>query len=95
MLHVQQAHTHPPRFARLHVMWLQGLHNIFGALTNALCMPVNQYSPATRHLLLEVYAGVAALYVHIMAVNAAAARFYMLQGFTCEQEESSNQAHYR
>lgn len=42
-----------------------------------------------------MYAGVAALYVHIMAVNAAAARFYQLQGFTCEQEESSNQAHYR
>ena len=40
-------------------------------------------------------AGVAALYVHIMAVNTAAARFYQLQGFTCEQEESSNQAHYR
>ena len=41
------------------------------------------------------YAGVSALYVHIMAVNGAAAKFYELQGFMCEQEESSNQAHYR
>ncbi|KAL3143216.1 hypothetical protein ABBQ38_002070 [Trebouxia sp. C0009 RCD-2024] len=39
--------------------------------------------------------GVAALYVHIMAVNEGAKLFYELHGFTTEQEESSNQAHYR
>ena len=52
-------------------------------------------APLLQELIQRMYAGVAALYVHIMAVNAAAARFYRLQGFTCEQEESSNQAHYR
>lgn len=39
--------------------------------------------------------GVEALYVHIMAVNEGAKLFYELHGFTVEQEESSNQAHYR
>ena len=40
-------------------------------------------------------AGVDALYVHIMAVNEGAKLFYELNGFTVEQEESSNSAHYR
>lgn len=39
--------------------------------------------------------GMDALYVHIMAVNEGAKLFYELHGFTTEQEESSNQAHYR
>lgn len=39
--------------------------------------------------------GVEALYVHIMAVNEGAKMFYQLHGFVTEQEESSNQAHYR
>ncbi|DBA74993.1 TPA: hypothetical protein ACH3X1_010336 [Trebouxia sp. C0004] len=39
--------------------------------------------------------GVDALYVHIMAVNEGAKTFYQLHGFVTEQEESSNQAHYR
>ncbi len=30
-----------------------------------------------------------------MAVNEGAKVFYQLQGFVTEQEESSNQAHYR
>lgn len=42
-----------------------------------------------------VVPGVHALYVHIMAVNEGAKLFYQLHGFTVEQEESSNQAHYR
>ena len=42
-----------------------------------------------------VYSGVEALYVHIMAVNEGAKLFYELHGFITEQEESSNQAHYR
>lgn len=41
------------------------------------------------------FSGVEALYVHIMAVNEGAKLFYELHGFTVEQEESSNQAHYR
>lgn len=42
-----------------------------------------------------LYSGMDALYVHIMAVNEGAKLFYELHGFTTEQEESSNQAHYR
>ena len=40
-------------------------------------------------------AGVDALYVHTMAVNEIAVRFYERNGFVVEKEESSNQAHYR
>lgn len=36
-----------------------------------------------------------ALYVHTMAVNEIAVRFYERNGFVIEKEESSNQAHYR
>lgn len=39
--------------------------------------------------------GVEALYVHTMAVNEIAVRFYERAGFVVEKEESSNQAHYR
>ena len=35
------------------------------------------------------------LYVHTMAVNEIAVRFYERNGFEVEKEESSNQAHYR
>jgi ribosomal protein S18 acetylase RimI-like enzyme len=40
-------------------------------------------------------AGVEVLYVHTMAVNEAALRFYRQHGFEIEKEESSNAAHYR
>ena len=36
-----------------------------------------------------------ALYVHIMAANERARRFYEKHGFLVDKEESSNQAHYR
>jgi GNAT superfamily N-acetyltransferase len=39
--------------------------------------------------------GVEGLYVHTMAVNEIALKFYARNGFVLEQEESSNQAHYR
>lgn len=39
--------------------------------------------------------GVDDLYVHTMAVNEIAVRFYERAGFVVEKEESSNQAHYR
>ena len=35
------------------------------------------------------------MYVHTMAVNEAALRFYERQGFVVEKEESANEAHYR
>ena len=35
------------------------------------------------------------LYVHTQAVNEVARSFYEQQGFIVEQEESSNEAHYR
>lgn len=40
-------------------------------------------------------AGVDGLYVHTQAVNEVARSFYERQGFIIEQEESSNDAHYR
>lgn len=40
-------------------------------------------------------AGVKDLYVHTMAVNEVALRFYERNGFVVEKEETSNQAHYR
>ena len=39
--------------------------------------------------------GVKTLYVHTMAVNEIAMKFYLGQGFIVEKEETSNQAHYR
>lgn len=39
--------------------------------------------------------GVEDLYVHTMAVNEIAVRFYQRNGFEVEKEETSNQAHYR
>lgn len=35
------------------------------------------------------------MYVHIMAANERALRFYQKHGFVVDKEESSNQAHYR
>lgn len=70
------------------------------ACTRAIRLPCVHKSerPLTRWSFsygVGVYSGVAALYVHIMAVNEGAKLFYELHGFTTEQEESSNQAHYR
>ena len=42
-----------------------------------------------------MHAGADALYVHTQAVNEVARAFYQQQGFIVEQEESSNEAHYR
>ncbi len=39
--------------------------------------------------------GADALYVHTMAANGAALRFYSENGFVTEQEESSDAAHRR
>lgn len=39
--------------------------------------------------------GAAVLYVHLMAVNELGRALYESMGFTVEQEETSNQAHYR
>ncbi|KAL4451228.1 hypothetical protein ABPG77_009300 [Micractinium sp. CCAP 211/92] len=44
---------------------------------------------------LAVSWGTEALYVHTMAVNEIAVRFYERAGFVVEKEETSNQAHYR
>ncbi len=41
------------------------------------------------------HTGTEALYVHTMAVNEIAVRFYERAGFVVEKEETSNQAHYR
>ena len=35
------------------------------------------------------------MFVHTLAVNEAALRFYGKCGFVVEKEETSNQAHYR
>jgi hypothetical protein len=40
-------------------------------------------------------AGADSLYVHLMAVNEVGQRLYESCGFSIEQEESSNSAHYR
>jgi hypothetical protein len=40
-------------------------------------------------------AGAESLYVHLMAVNEVGQRLYGSCGFSIEQEESSNSAHYR
>jgi hypothetical protein len=39
--------------------------------------------------------GVDTLYVHLMAVNEVGRCLYESSGFELEQEETSNQAHYR
>ena len=43
----------------------------------------------------QQFAGVKALYVHVMAANEAGRAFYSSCGFELEKEETSNQAHYR
>jgi hypothetical protein len=50
--------------------------------------PANQLTNVTS-------AGVDTLYVHTLAVNEVAQQFYAKHGFVAEQEESSNEAHYR
>ena len=57
-----------------------------------LAAPVTHLAPRNMRLL---PAGARNLYVHSMAVNLAAKAFYESCGFVLEQEESSNQAHYR
>lgn len=42
-----------------------------------------------------VCAGMKTLYVHLMAVNEVGRALYESIGFILEQEETSNQAHYR
>jgi hypothetical protein len=41
------------------------------------------------------HAGAESLYVHLMAVNEMGRRLYESCGFVIEQEETSNEAHYR
>lgn len=43
----------------------------------------------------SILAGADGLFVHMMAVNEIARRFYERQGFQVDKEESSNEAHYR
>ena len=43
----------------------------------------------------ELCAGVDDLFVHTMAVNEGALRFYDQHGFAVVAEESANHAHYR
>ena len=47
------------------------------------------------HALVTSCAGVEQLYVHTLAVNEIARRFYDGEGFVVEKEETSNTAHYR
>ncbi len=49
----------------------------------------------TPTLLQRAAAGVLDLFVHTLAVNEVALRFYEKNGFTVEKEETSNEAHYR
>lgn len=51
--------------------------------------------PPTHPTHTSFFAGVDDLYVHTMAVNEIAVRFYQRAGFVVEKEETSNQAHYR
>jgi hypothetical protein len=51
--------------------------------------------PAVRILINCWAAGAEALHVHLMAVNEIGMRLYESCGFELDQEESSNQAHYR
>lgn len=56
---------------------------------------VCDWPPTSLSPLTPRSAGVLDLYVHTMAVNEVAMRFYQKQGFVVEKEESSNEAHYR
>lgn len=54
-----------------------------------------QFLTSANQLIDVTSAGVDTLYVHTLAVNEVAQQFYAKHGFVAEQEESSNEAHYR
>ncbi len=89
-----RSHLSPPPFT------ISGNSSNAAYLANVCVSPAVRRRAVGRHLLDTARTtarawGVDALYVHIMAVNERALRFYEKHGFVVEKEESSNQAHYR